>query len=369
MKTYRAAIVGCGGRTSRLDDPDPDSAWPFPHAHAPGYAACERTELVAGADVREAALTALSENYGVPRERLYADYRELIDRERPDIVSIGTQPEQRAEVAIYAAEHGVGAIYAEKPMTSSMDEADAMVEAIERNGVAFNMGTNRRWSPAYIKMREVIASGEVGDLKAVISYWVSPLFNGGSHWFDVIQFANGDVPAVSVSAQLTEGADLISGDIVGDDPWGHGVILFENGVVGYALMTPRKSEQEFMCERGIFTVYQNARKLEFRPAEAPDSRGRFMFGWGEFPAFEPASTTLRIIEDLVHSLDTGEPTQGGVRVARANTEIIIAFIESGLHGGAPVQLPLTGNKLRLQRDFDLSGPNFRPDTQGAGAKR
>jgi len=218
-------------------------------------------------------------------------------------------------------------------------------------------------------MRDVIASGEVGELGAVINYNINPLFNGGSHWFDVMQFINGDVPAVSVSGQITEGAELIGGDIVGEDPWGHGTVRFENGVFGYALMTPRRYEQEIICERGIFTVYRNMGKLEFRPADPANAQGRYMFGWGDFPAYEPASTTLRIIEDLVRSMDTGEPTQGGVRVARANTEIIIGLIESGLRGGAAVELPLKGNRLRLQRSFDPTDVDFKPNNQGARGVR
>ena len=55
---------------------------------------------------------------------------------------------------------------------------------------------------------------------------------------------------------------------------------------------------------------------------------------GAFPEFEPASATLNLIEDLVHSLDTGEPERGGVRVAYANNELLFAFIESHLRGGA-----------------------------------
>ena len=368
MKTYRAAVIGCGGRTANLDPPNAEPAFPLPHAHSAGYTTCNRTELVAGADVREAGLTDLSENYGVSQDHLYTDYRELIDREQPDIISIGTQPEQRAEVTIYAAEHGVRGIYAEKAMAASMDEADAIVEAVERNGVVYNMGTNRRWDPAFIKMKQMIDSGEVGDLTSVINYYVSPVGHAGSHWFDVMQFLNGDVPAVSVLAQLTEGAEFIKGNIIAEDPWGEGIIRFENDMVGYALMTPRKYEQEIMCERGIFTVYQNGRKMEFRPATPPDPRGRFKFGWGEFPPFEPASTTLRIIEDLVHSLDTGEPSRGGTHVARANLEIIIAFIASGMNGGTPVKLPLKNSKLRFQRDFDPSGADFRPNSQGARGK-
>ena len=43
----------------------------------------------------------------------------MIDVERPDIVSIATQPEGRAEITVHAAEHGARAIYAEKAMAAS----------------------------------------------------------------------------------------------------------------------------------------------------------------------------------------------------------------------------------------------------------
>ena len=59
-------------------------------------------------------LAQAGKRYGVPSERLYTDYQEMIDRERPDIVSVATQPEQRAEIVSYAAEHGAKAVYAEK---------------------------------------------------------------------------------------------------------------------------------------------------------------------------------------------------------------------------------------------------------------
>ena len=44
-------------------------------------------------------------------------------------------------------------------------EADAMLAAVERHGVVFNMGTNRRWHPGYAKMRDLIASGDLGNLE------------------------------------------------------------------------------------------------------------------------------------------------------------------------------------------------------------
>ena len=93
--------------------------------------------------------------YDVPKERQYTDYKELIAKEQPDIVSVATQPEHRAEVVIHAVDNGARAIYAEKAMAASMREAADMVEAVERNGAFFNLGTNRRWSPGYDAMRDV----------------------------------------------------------------------------------------------------------------------------------------------------------------------------------------------------------------------
>ena len=106
--------------------------------------------------------------FNIPEEKQYTDYKELIDKEQPDIVSVATQPEHRAEIVIYAVEHGAKAIYAEKAMAASMAEADAMVEICERNGVFFNLGTQRRWHPGFTKMKEIIDSGKLGAPKTII---------------------------------------------------------------------------------------------------------------------------------------------------------------------------------------------------------
>ena len=86
-----------------------------PYSHAAGYEACSRTDLVAGCDLRPDVLQAFGERYGVGPEHRYTSYQEMIERERPDILSIATQPEQRAEVILFAVQHGVRAIYAESP--------------------------------------------------------------------------------------------------------------------------------------------------------------------------------------------------------------------------------------------------------------
>ena len=127
----------------------------LPYSHAAGFFAEERTDLIACADLRPEVMEHFGNRYNVPKANQYTDYREMLEKEQPDIVSVATQPEHRAEIVIYAAEHGVKAIYAEKAMAASMDEAAAMVAAVEENNVAFNLGTNRRWHTGFDKMKEI----------------------------------------------------------------------------------------------------------------------------------------------------------------------------------------------------------------------
>ena len=358
--TYRAALVGCSRMGAFIDNEMPaDLAHrPPPHSHAAGYEACQRTELVACSDIRPDVMSRAGLRYHVPPERQYTNYREMIERESPDILSVATQPEQRAEVVIYAAENGVKAIYAEKAMAASLEEADAMVESIERNGVAFNMGTNRRWHSGYNAMFSEIESGKLGPLKTLISHQTGTLFNTASHIFDLLARLNGDVPITAAQAHLTCSPDVFVGDTMTEDPAGYGTFLFANGVVAHALNTGRGLEIEAICERGVVTALGNGESWAMRKADDTGKRGKGMLVNGVFPHFSTSSSTLNLIEDLVQALDTGGPTTGGVRVARATMELIFAFVTSHMNGGRRVNIPGDKCKMRLQRAGAPRTPTF-----------
>lgn len=361
MKTYRAALVGCSRMGAFIDNEQRGtSRFRQPYSHAAGYEACERTELVACSDLRPDVLEQAGKRYGVSSEGLYTDYRELIDKERPDIVSVATQPEQRAEVVIYAAEHGAKAIYAEKAMAASMSDAKAMVEAVERNNVAFNLGTNRRWETAYDKMKEVIDDGGIGDLKSIILYNNGNLFNAASHSLDLALRLSGDVPAVSVQGNLAEDDSIFEGDALREDPRGEGIVKLENGVTIYALLSNQSGEGEAVGTAGRLRALRDGREWDYRTADPADHDARSLTLRRSFPDFPQGSSTLRLIEDIVHSLETGEPTRGGVRVAYASTELIFGFIESHRRGGVRTVIPLEDSETRLERNRPARQPLFNP---------
>ena len=346
MKIYRTAVIGCGREGSMGPDTQA-SPHPFnrPRAHAPGsgFVACERTELIACSDPNQELMAAFGEVNGVPEERQYLDYRELIEKEKPDIVAVGTQRDPRVEMAIYAAEHGVPAIYAEKHFAPSLSEADALVEAVERNGVAFNMGTRRRWYSGFDKMKEIIDGGDLGSLKSLVVRRVPSLFGHGCHVLDLTLRLNSDQPVSWVQAHLPDGDSAIQGDVLVEDPRDyHGVVQFENDVTAYVVLTPHAGQYEAICEGGVVEALNDWRdfRLSLRRDGGPElvSQG--------FPEFEPASPTVRLIEDLVHALDTGQPTRQGARVARAGAEVLFAFVVSHMRGGERVELPLKDCNLR-----------------------
>jgi predicted dehydrogenase len=342
MVIYRAALVGCSRIGAFIDNEVIGRATSIlPYSHAAGYEACDRTELIAGADLRPAVLAAFGGRYDVPPDHLYTDYREMIVKERPDIVSVATQPEHRAAIALFAIEHGVKALYCEKPLCASIEQANTLVEAVERHNVVFNMGTNRRWSPGYTAMREAITSGDYGTLGVVNTHSRCTLFNTASHWLDLLLYLAGDVPISWVQGYLPNGDTDLEGDLIVADPIGQGTIALANGVTMYLLTSPQAARHEAILERATITAPNDGR-FEVTPVggEAEESPRQLL-------DFIPASPTLRLIEDLVHSLDTGEPTRGGVRVAEANTQIIFGLIESHRRGGARVEMPLTGNTLRF----------------------
>jgi predicted dehydrogenase len=350
MTTYTAAVIGCGRMGGFIDNETAGSSIvTLPFSFAAGFATCDQTRLIAGSDLRSDVLSAFGKRYDLDEKSLYADYRELIDRERPDIVGVATMPEHRAEIMVYAAEHGVKAIYAEKTMAASMAEADAVVQAVESNGVAFNMGTGFRWHPGFDTMKGLIDSGELGALRDMVLLYRNGINQHGIHALDLAMYLNNDVRAVSVQASLVDPSDAPDGDMMIKDPDARGIVEFENGVAAHLLIAPSDDEQSIYCERGYLGAFGARQHWEMRRLMPGGHKGRGAITPEPFPDFEPASSTLMIIEDLVQALDSGGPTRGGVQVARAGDELTFAFVESHLRGGVKVKFPLEGSCLRLDR--------------------
>ncbi|HLT58262.1 MAG TPA: Gfo/Idh/MocA family oxidoreductase [Limnochordales bacterium] len=359
MSIYRAALIGCSRMGAFIDNEiPPERAHILPLSHAAGYEAVPRTRLVALADLRPDVLERAGQRYGVAKEHQYTDYREMIVRERPDIVSIATQPEGRADIIRFVVEHGVKAIFCEKPLAASLAETMEIARLVKEHGVVFNLSTGRRWAPGNEIIRSFVDDQTLGPLQALISYSVGTLFNMGSHYIDLLSYLNQDVPAAWVQAHLAGGDSPFEGDIVRQDPNVFGVIMYENGVTAHLLATSRTAEFEAIFARGAAASLNNGLDWELRVA---DEKAKWTWKRRPFPPVAPRSGTKTIIEEIVHALDTGAPTRGNVDVALQTGQITFGMLESIRRGGARVELPLASSPLRLERRMEPRQPKYERD--------
>ena len=340
VSQLKAAIIGCGRMAGSIDDEVRDyPAIIFPYSHAGTYQACDRTMLVAAADVIEDKLRDFCQRWDIPNG--YSDYRELIERERPDLISVTTRPASHREIVVFAAEHGVKGIWCEKPLCCSMDEADAMVEACRRHGVKFNLGTNRRYSPLYRRVRELIEGGIIGDLQAIICHGAGSALWSHTHASDLLLLLAGDPAVDYVQGTVgAETADYADNRLDIDPPIYSAYVRFSGGVHGYMLATIGY-DWEVTGSTGKLRALNDGQAVELRR-----QAGR----WKQLepappPELPDASSALKCLEDLVAALDTDRETAGPIGLARRSQEIIMGIVASHGRDGARVALPLDNRAL------------------------
>ena len=315
----------------------------LPYSHAAGYTACERTTIAAAADVVEKNLERVCSKWNIPKR--YTDYREMIEKEAPDIISVATRPGNHAEITAFAAEHGVKGIYCDKPLCASMAEADAMVEVCERNQVKFNLGTQRRYTPGYIKMREIVESGEIGERRSVIAYTSGAALWGYTHAADMLLFFSGDSEVEYVQGNVeVEDSDFDDNCTEIDPPIVMGYVRFRNGTHGISI--PGSAyEFEVACSDGAVRSLNNGNQFQVR-RRTEASGGLEQIG---FPDYERKSGTVGCIEDIVDAIDTGRETQGNIHLARMSTELTFGIVESQRQKGKRVTMPMQNRDLYLGR--------------------
>ena len=116
-------------------------------------------EIVAISNRSEDRARDLMTRYGVPR--YYADWWQMLDREKPDFVDIITPPETHREMCAYASERGIH-IICQKPLAPTLEESEQIVEIARRAGVRFMVHENFRWQPWYRAIKRVQRAGGIG---------------------------------------------------------------------------------------------------------------------------------------------------------------------------------------------------------------
>ncbi len=140
------------------------------NGHLGRYATSSTHPAVAVCDVDATSCEKAAERVG-PHCGRHNDYRELLDRKDVDAVVISVPDHWHAPIAVHACEAGKD-VYCEKPLSLTIREGRAMVDATRRHGRVFQTGSQQRSSPEFRRACELVRSGRIGKVERVlVSVW------------------------------------------------------------------------------------------------------------------------------------------------------------------------------------------------------
>ena len=146
MDKLRVGVIGCGSIAQ--------------HRHLPEYAFNDNVVIVAVCDSNESRANEVAEKYSA---KAYVDYKELIQSGEVDLVSVCTPNYLHAPISIDALNAGIH-VLCEKPMATSQEEAEAMIEAANNSGKKLMIAHNQRFVKSHQKARQLIESGDIGRI-------------------------------------------------------------------------------------------------------------------------------------------------------------------------------------------------------------
>ena len=152
-------------------------------------------ELAALCDLNEQTARQAAARLRAPEPRVYTDFAQMLDAERPDVVTVATPNDSHCALTLQAAEFGVRAICAEKPMAVNLGQGRQMVETCRRRGVRLTVNHQRRLKADLLMARRLIEAGAVGQVYLLRATHAGDVLSDGTHAVDSLRHLAGDRPA------------------------------------------------------------------------------------------------------------------------------------------------------------------------------
>jgi predicted dehydrogenase len=362
-RTYRVAVIGRTGKGN------------YGHGLDVVWKGMDNVEVVAVADEEDKGRAAAAERLGA--KKAYADYREMLDKEKPHIVSVADRFLDAHRDMVVACARAGASVFLEKPMARTLAETDEMVKACEMHHVKLAIAFQTRYSPRLQRIRELIDDGRLGDLLEMHGRGKEDNRGGGedlmvlgTHIFDLMRALAGDARwcfgrvlqnnKPVTKAEVREGAEGM-GPVAGDH------ILatygFDKGVQG--TFGTHKARHAAGSRFGLFlygsrgVVYLSTGSLPVayfldEPSWVPP---RSKAAWQEVTSAgvgkeEPLKDgglgmgNVWIVKDLIEAIEKDRQPLAGMYDARAALEMVVAPYESHRRKG-PVELPLENRQHPL----------------------
>src|SRR5437764_2120765 len=184
-RTYRVAVIGRTGKGG------------YGHGLDVVWKELDHVTVVAVADPDDKGRAAAAKRLGA--RNAYSDYRRMLEKEKPQLVSVADRHLDLHRDMVVACARAGASVFLEKPMARTLAEADEMVTACETHHVKLAIAHQTRYTPRLQRVREMIASGRLGDLLEMRARGKEDSRGGGqdlmvlgTHLMDLMRFLAGD---------------------------------------------------------------------------------------------------------------------------------------------------------------------------------
>jgi predicted dehydrogenase len=320
----------------------------MPHSHAAAYAAIPRTTVVAACDLVPDLLQRFQQHWGTvfPDAHRYTDYREMLSRERIDLLSVATPDDRHAQIVVDAAAAGVKGIFCEKPIATTLADADRMIAACAERRIPLLVNHTRRWFPEFVEARRLVRANMIGPLHRIVAIHGGPramLFRLGTHLVDAVCFFAESDPGW-VSGELDDEHRHYGPRYAGDggrdaatDPGYSAYIRFQNGVRACLTASKRTMytfELDLLGAAGRIRVGAHAGEIWRTLAEGTPAVRQLR------PPYTTRGDMVAAVVELLGLIEHGGSGSSTGEDGRRVLSILLGILQSNDMGGGPVTFPI-----------------------------
>lgn len=319
-------------------------------------------DFVAMCDIIPEAMEEKSDRFHLEKVHRYTDYKEMLEKEKPELVAIATESGNHAAIALDCIAAGCHLII-EKPIALSIADADAIIKAGKEAGVVVCANHQNRFNKSVQYMRKALEAGRFGRLSHGAAHvrwnrgkgyyeqapwrgtWAQDggcLMNQCIHNIDLLRWFMGD----EIDEVMAYTDQLVHPYLEAED-LGMALVKFSNGsyglIEGTTNVYPRNLEETLYIfgEKGTAKAAGTSDNIieEWRFADEIDDSEEVKKRFSENPPNVYGYGHTPLYADVIEAIKTGRPPLVDAEAGKRALELVLAIYKSAAEH-RPVKLPL-----------------------------
>ncbi|RDY29179.1 gfo/Idh/MocA family oxidoreductase [Romboutsia weinsteinii] len=322
---YTVGIVGLGQIAYSIDkDPNRDIIW----SHIGAYKTFENIEIKAICDISSDVVEEVKNDCNIKLG--YSDYNKMLDYNKFDIVSICTPISSHYDIIKKCVSCGVKAIFCEKTLCNSVEDAKKIIKLCEDNNVVLAVNHILRWDNLNITIKKLIENKAIGDIYSIVGYGDTALHTSASHLIDMMCFFAGS-PEWVVGTKQNDFIRVAHGV---EDHGGIGIVKFKSNIIGFIKATSTSQyrymyELDILGEEGRIKIYNNGKDFDIykysRDNNSAGTNYQSLQLVENKPQINKNERMVDAIEDIIRCLE-----KGGSPISNGSTSLNTIKIIEGL---------------------------------------